>query len=156
VYRAGCVELAPETETGGEGGALPLEWSQKPDNRARLSRNPRKNFPKCELRHTSQPIPERCWLRVSGSGRSTHQGVTGENGAGLLVPLHRGFDGLPERSSRRYDADHLVRRASVCYGWESGGPTVLRSWMPIPHRRVIWNDMAADRLWSQITIRLGR
>jgi hypothetical protein len=32
----------------------------KPNNGARLSRNPRKLFPKCELPHTSQPIPERC------------------------------------------------------------------------------------------------
>jgi len=37
--------------------------AQKPDNGARLSRNPRKNFfPKCELPHTCLPIPERCCL----------------------------------------------------------------------------------------------
>src|SRR5437016_831736 len=33
----------------------------------------------------------------------------------------------PERSSRRHDADHLARRASVYYGGKSGRPTVLRS-----------------------------
>jgi hypothetical protein len=30
-----------------------------------------KLFLKCELPHTSQPIPERCCLRMSGSGRSS-------------------------------------------------------------------------------------
>ena len=30
-----------------------------------------KLFPKCELPHTSQPIPEGCCLRVGGSGRSS-------------------------------------------------------------------------------------
>src|ERR1700731_1020261 len=31
--------------------------------------NREKLFPKCELPHTSRPIPERCCLRMGGSGR---------------------------------------------------------------------------------------
>ena len=30
-----------------------------------------KTFPKCELPHTSRSIPQRCWLRADGSGRSS-------------------------------------------------------------------------------------
>src|ERR1700730_5259371 len=45
--------------------------AQKPDNGTRLSCNPRKYSPKCELPHASQPIPERCCLRMGGSRRSS-------------------------------------------------------------------------------------
>jgi len=39
--------------------------AQKRHNGARLSRDPGKNFlPKCELPHTSRPIPDRCCLRL--------------------------------------------------------------------------------------------
>jgi hypothetical protein len=41
---------------------LLLSDSLKTKHRARLSRNPRKLFPNCELPHTSQPIPELCCL----------------------------------------------------------------------------------------------
>jgi hypothetical protein len=55
------------------------QWTpKKPDNGVRLSRNPRKTFPKCDLPHTSRPIPERCCLRVGRSG-SAHLANAGLN-----------------------------------------------------------------------------
>jgi hypothetical protein len=39
--------------------------------RSPVPRSEEKRFPKCELPHTSRPIPERCCLRVGRSGRSS-------------------------------------------------------------------------------------
>jgi hypothetical protein len=42
-----------------------IEWTRSP-----APQSQEKLFPKCELPHTSRPIPERCCLRAGGSARS--------------------------------------------------------------------------------------